>query len=78
MVKSRAELDAMLEDLEKYLQAIDKESDEERFIELFAARAFLIESSAGPAYIYHVRGRIDGMLNSHRMIAAPDEGRLRA
>jgi hypothetical protein len=78
MVKSRAELDAMLEDLEKYLQDIDKEADEERFVELFAARAYQIESSAGPAYIYHVRGRIDSMLNSRRMIAAINEGELRA
>jgi hypothetical protein len=74
MAKSRAELDAMLEDLKKYLQAIDKEADEERFVELFAARANQIEISAGPAYIYHVRGRIDGMLNSRRMIAAANEG----
>ena len=78
MSKSRAELDAMLEDLEKYLQAIGKEADEERFIELFAARAFQIENLAGPAYIYHVRGRIDGMLNSHGRIAAVSEDRLRA
>jgi hypothetical protein len=68
MAKSRAELDAMLEDLEKYLEAISKEAGDDQFIELFAARADQIESSAGPAYIYHVHGRIDGMLNSRGML----------
>jgi hypothetical protein len=78
MAKKRTELDAMLGDLEKFLQPILKGVEEDRFIELFAAHAYKIEASAGPADIIHVRSRIDRMLGSRRLIAAPEKIRQRA
>ena len=73
MLKSRSELDAMLDELERDLQMlIMDDADQADLWEVFGRQADAIESSSGPADIDHVRARTHAILAS-KGIVAPDE-----
>jgi len=73
MTKTRSELDAMLDELERDLEMIVMDNpDFDDLWGVFAAQADAIEASAGPNDIAHVRLRTQAILASQG-IASADE-----
>ena len=73
MTKARAELDAMLDELERDLQMLvmDDSCNEEDIWQVFAAQADAIETAAGADDLSHVRARMNDILATQG-ISAPD------
>jgi len=69
MACMRNELDAMLQELECNLPKVMQEIDVDRFMETFVDQASVVEESAGPVDIEHVRDRINVMLRSRDVIS---------
>lgn len=66
MAKTREELDSILDELERELPGLLKDSDDQDdFWMAFAALSDAIEDDAVPADLDYVRSRIDGMLGAH-------------
>jgi hypothetical protein len=72
MARTRVELDAMLDELDRDLQMlVMNETGGEDLWQVFAGQADAIEASAGADDIAHVRTRMNDILVSQG-IAAPD------
>jgi hypothetical protein len=72
MAKTRVELDAMLDELDRDLQMlVMDETCPEDLWQVFAAQADAIESAAGSDDLAHVRGRMNDILTAQG-ISAPD------
>jgi hypothetical protein len=66
VAKNRSELDSILDELERELPALLKDTeDEEDFLMAFAALSEAIEDSVDPEDLPYVRKRIDDMLGKH-------------
>ncbi len=72
MARTRAELDSMLDELDRDLQMLvmDETSSEDLW-QVFAGQADAIEASAGADDIAHVRSRMNDILATQG-ISAPD------
>ena len=73
MIKSRAELDADIDELEGWLPSMLDETDEVCQMDAFAGRAEVIENHAVPDDTLHVHGRLQQLLIVHCLIPS-DEG----
>jgi hypothetical protein len=72
MARTRAELDAMLDELDRDLQMLVMDDTcPEDLWRVFAAQADAIESAAGPDDLAHVRARMNDIL-AKQGISAPD------
>lgn len=76
MGKPRAELDAMLVELEHQMPELIAKypPDGATFLDAFAGIADQIADSAGPEDSEHVRSRIDCILGSFGLIPSDNEG----
>ena len=70
-VKTRPELDAMLELLEQQLPDLLEHNHEDRLLSALAETRNLLETSACAENLGYVRGRIDWMLARAGLIADP-------
>ncbi|HEY2346962.1 MAG TPA: hypothetical protein VGH80_13975 [Xanthomonadaceae bacterium] len=76
MARNRSELDSILDELEKELPALLKDTeDEEDFLMAFAALSDAIEDSVDPEDLPYVRQRIDDMLGKHGVHPSGKSGR---
>lgn len=76
MARNRSELDSILDELEKELPALLKDTeDEEDFLMAFAALSDAIEDSVDPEDLPYVRQRIDAMLSKHGVHPKGSSGR---
>ena len=73
MIKSRAELNAEIDELAAWLPSMLNETDESCQMSEFAGRAEPIEDQAGPDDDAHVHDRLQRLLVDHCMVSA-DEG----
>ena len=73
MIKSRAELDAEIDELATWLPSMLDETDESCQMSEFAGRAESIEDQAGPDDTAHVHDRLQRLLVDNCMVPA-DEG----
>ena len=73
MVKTRSELETILDELESELPVLLEDTeDQDDFWMAFTALADAIEDGAGPNDLEYVRERINSMLSSSGLIAPHD------
>ena len=71
MAKTRMELDAMLDELDRDLQMlVMNETGADDLWQVFAGQADAIEASAGSDDIAHVRGRMNAILVAQGIVRA--------
>lgn len=73
MPKTRAELDAALDALEKALPAMLEQTVPEDWMEAFAGEAEPIREAAGPEDLAHVSNRLQCILRDAGLIPGDDE-----
>lgn len=71
--KSRAELDAELDELEQWMPTMLAETDEASQMDAFAGRAELIEEATAPIDREHVWNRLQCILRDAGLIPGDDE-----
>lgn len=72
-MKTRAELDAALDQLQADLPGMIEECDDAMIMDAFAGEAEEIEAQAGSADCEHVRSRLQCMLRDLELIPGDDE-----
>lgn len=72
MPKTRAEIDALLDQLEADLPGIIANEEPDCLMEAFAGRAEPIRDVTSPADIAHLDGRLNAMLEANELLP-PDE-----
>ena len=72
-MKTRAELDAALADLESKLEAMIRDYPDSDLMDAFAGEAEAIEEATGPDDREHVNNRIQCMLRDAGLIPGDDE-----
>ncbi len=73
MPKTRADLDAALEDLERRLPAMLEGTRPEDWLEAFAGEADPIRDAAGPEDLVHVDNRLQCILRDAGLVPGDDE-----